>query len=161
MVGSSFVLTSGEVRRRIGVSQRQLTHWDETDLVFPSGRLAEGSGSRRLYTLRDLIKLKVIVRLRGAGIPLQRVRRAFDVLDQLPDEPAPLAELEILTDGRRIIVVRSDESLLDPVASQYVLKLSLVELVEELDVKESQDSPAAQVRAKSYKNGRNPQGILR
>ena len=41
---------------------------------------AQGSGSRRLYSYRDLIELKVIKALLDAGIKLESVRGAFDYL---------------------------------------------------------------------------------
>lgn len=79
-----------------------------------------------------MVKLKVIIRLRGAGVSLQKVRKALFVLEDLPDEPAPLAELEIIFDQSRVLVVRSDDSVLDLLAKQYVLRFSLADLVTEL-----------------------------
>ena len=132
MSGSPLLYTSGEVRRLVGVSQRQLTYWDESALVRPSGRIASGRGSRRLFTVLDVLQLKLICRLKEAGLPLQRVRRALLRLATLSDEVAPVAELEVLTDGQRILVRRSGEHLLDPLANQYVLRLPLADLLAEV-----------------------------
>jgi DNA-binding transcriptional MerR regulator len=44
----------------VGISYRQLDYWARTDLVTPSLAEARGSGSRRLYSYRDLLELKVI-----------------------------------------------------------------------------------------------------
>lgn len=126
------LFTSGEVQRLVGLTQRQLTYWDQSALVRPRGRAAQGSGSRRLYTLLDVLQLKLVRRLRETGMSLQRIRHALRYLADLPDEPAPLAELEVLTDGKRILVKRSDEQLLDPLAQQFVLRLPLADLLAEV-----------------------------
>lgn len=127
------LFTSGEVQSIVGLTQRQLGYWDDSSLARPHGRQAAGSGSRRLYTFFDVLQLKLIFRLRQAGLSLRRIRHALANLSDLVDEPAPLAELEIVSDGRRILVRRSDELVLDPVAKQFVLRLPLSELLLEID----------------------------
>ena len=127
------LFTSGEVHKIVGLTQRQLGYWDDSALVRPHGRVAQGSGSRRLYTLLDVIQLKLILRLRQAGFSLQKIRLALSNLSDLADEPAPLSELEVVTDGHRILIGRSNEQLLDPLARQYVLRLPLADLFAEID----------------------------
>ena len=135
------MFTSGEVQRLVEVSQQDLTYWDRSGLVQPTGRSAHGKGSRRLYTTMDVLQLKLVRRLRDAGLTLQRIRKALSLLKAMGDDPVPLAELEVLSDGRRIIVRRSDDVLLDPVASQYMLRLPLSLLLTEL----SQNTKGEQV----------------
>ena len=125
--------TSGEVQKIVGLTQRRLAYWDDPALVHPHGRPAQGSGSRRLYTLLDVVQLKLILRLRQAGLSLQRIRRALLSLSDLTDEPAPLAEFEVVTDGHRILIRISNEQLLDPLDRQYVLRLPLTDLLEEIE----------------------------
>ena len=127
------LFTSGEVQKIVGLTQRQLGYWDDPALARPHGRPAQGSGSRRLYTLLDVMRLKLILRLRQAGLSLQKIRRALLSLSNLADEPAPLAELEVVTDGRRILIRKSDDQLLDPLARQYVLRLPLADLLAEIE----------------------------
>ena len=127
------LFTSGEVRRIVGLTQRHLAYWDDPGLARPHGRTAQGRGSRRLYTLLDVVQLKLILRLRQAGLSLQKIRRALLNLSDLVDEPAPLSELEVITDGHRILIRRSNEQLLDPLARQYVLRLALADLLAEIE----------------------------
>lgn len=47
----------------VGITYRQLDYWARTDLVRPSLSDAKGSGSRRLYSYRDLLELKIIKQL--------------------------------------------------------------------------------------------------
>ncbi|MDZ7732428.1 MAG: MerR family transcriptional regulator [Acidimicrobiia bacterium] len=71
----------------VGITYRQLDYWARTDLVRPSLADARGSGSRRLYSYRDLLELKVIKNLLDAGIKLETVREAFTYLrDQLGED---------------------------------------------------------------------------
>ena len=44
----------------VGITYRQLDYWARTDLIRPSLADAPGSGSRRRYSYRDLLELKVI-----------------------------------------------------------------------------------------------------
>jgi DNA-binding transcriptional MerR regulator len=129
---SGEVFTSGDVRSLVGLTQRQLTYWDTSALVHPHGRSAQGRGSRRLYTILDVLQFKLIRRLREAGLSLQRIRRALVAMADLDDEPAPLAELEILTDGKMVLVRRSDDRVLDPLTQQFVLRLPLADLLAEV-----------------------------
>src|ERR1700689_1046096 len=54
-----------------GITYRQLDYWARTGLVEPSVRAAQGSGSQRLYSFRDILVLKVVKRLLDTGISLQ------------------------------------------------------------------------------------------
>ncbi len=127
------IFASGEVQKLVGLTQRQLAYLDISAVAHPHGRSAQGSGSRRLYTLLDVLQLKLIRRLRQAGLSLQKIRQALINLSDMADEPAPLTELEVVTDGERILIRRSDEQILDPLARQYVLRFLLVDLLAEIE----------------------------
>lgn len=132
MVTVSDLYTSKDVQRLVGITQRQLTYWDETRLVCPQGHAADGRGSRRLYTTLDVIQLKLIRRLQEVGMSLQKIRRAFDFITDLPDEAAPLAELEVISDGKGIFVRRSNETVVDTLSGQLLLRLPLADLLAEV-----------------------------
>ena len=151
------LFTSGEVQKIAGLTQRKLGYWDDPNLAHPHGRPAQGSGSRRLYTLLDVVQLKLILRLRQAGLSLQKIRRALLSLSDLVDEPAPLTELEAVTDGHRILIRRSNEQLLDPLARQYVLRLPLADLLAEI---EKQVASGPQDRVNQGVQGIGSVGVL-
>jgi hypothetical protein len=56
-----------------GITYKQLDYWARTGLVEPSVRAAQGSGTRRLYSFRDILALKVVKRLLDTGISLQQI----------------------------------------------------------------------------------------
>ena len=94
----------------VGITYRQLDYWARTDLVRPSLADANGSGSRRQYSYRDLLELKVVKSLLDAGIRLESVREAFTYLREHLGEDIVTANLVIRGSS---VLVRSDEEILD------------------------------------------------
>ncbi len=117
----------------VGITYRQLDYWARTDLIRPSLADAKGSGTRRKYSYRDLIELKLIKTLLDAGQKLERVRAAFDFLRDLGDD---LTAVQLVIAGDSVILVRDGE-LLDVVnryQGQGVLNfLALDGVVEQVD----------------------------
>jgi len=90
-----------------GISYRQLDYWARTDLIRPSGSDAAGSGSRRQYTYRDLLELKVIKKLIDAGIRLESVRDVFAYLRDHVD--TDISAAHIVIEGSSVILCDGDE----------------------------------------------------
>lgn len=89
-----------ETAKVVGISYRQLDHWARKGLVTPSVTPARGSGSQRRYSYQDLLELKVVKRLRDAGLSLQRIERAFRYIREHLNEHA--TELRIFSDGTNV-----------------------------------------------------------
>lgn len=117
-----------------GVSRMQLQHWDRTGIVRPSVKIGAGKGSRREYSFKDLVQLKVAKRLREEGISLQKIRKALEYLRKnFPDVKAPLAELRFLTNGVDLFVLTVDpQVILDALRGQFVFSFALGELIDGL-----------------------------
>lgn len=122
------------VREITGVSRMQLQHWDRTGILRPSIRIGAGKGSRREYSFKDLVQLKVAKRLRDEGISLQKIRKALEYLRKnFPDVKAPLAELRFLTNGTDIFVLTEDpQVILNALKEQFVFSFAFGELIEGL-----------------------------
>jgi DNA-binding transcriptional MerR regulator len=104
----------------VGITYRQLDYWARTDLVRPSLADAAGSGSRRRYSYRDLLELRVIKNLLDAGIKLESVREVFTYLRDHVDEDVASAHIVIngssvlLCDGDQLVdVVRKGQGVLN------------------------------------------------
>jgi DNA-binding transcriptional MerR regulator len=97
----------------VGITYRQLDYWARTDLIRPSLADARGSGSRRMYSYRNLLELKVVKSLLDAGIRLESVREAFEYLRENLGEDISAARLVI--DGTSCVLVRDDAELIDVV----------------------------------------------
>lgn len=95
----------------VGITYRQLDYWARTDLLRPELADASGSGSRRQYSYRDLLKLKMIKALLDSGLKLETVRRVFTYLRDELDEDVETANLVI--HGNTPVLARSGEELID------------------------------------------------
>ncbi len=94
--------TSNEVCEIIGVSRRQVQHWDKTGLIQP-GLRTKGGHSR--FTFQDLISFKTAKKLLDAGVSLHRIRRSISELRRiLPTVKRPLAELTLVATGEVVLV---------------------------------------------------------
>jgi DNA-binding transcriptional MerR regulator len=117
----------------VGITYRQLDYWARTNLVRPSMADAQGSGSRRAYSYRDLLELKVIKNLLDAGIRLESVREVFRYLrDNLGED---VTAVNLVISGNRSVLVRSGEEIIDLLRQgQGVLNiLPLAGVKEEVD----------------------------
>ena len=91
----------------VGITYRRLDYWARTDLVRPSGTDASGSGSRRRYTYRDLLELRIIKQLLDAGIRLESIRDVFAYLRDHIETDISAAHLVI--DGSSVVLCNGDE----------------------------------------------------
>ncbi len=116
----------------VGITYRQLDYWARTDLIRPSLSDASGSGSRRAYSYKDLLELRVIKTLIDAGIKLESVRDVFSYLRQHVSTDISSAHLVI--NGSSVVLAHGDE-LIDVLANgQGVLNvLSLAGVKNEVD----------------------------
>jgi len=104
---------SSEVIAVTRVSQRCLDHWAGLGLISPSNRRCKagskrrGRGSERLYCFDEILKIKIIAQLRGAGLSLQKIRKGLRSLRKRSERSEPQSEV-LVTDGRRFERRRAD-----------------------------------------------------
>jgi DNA-binding transcriptional MerR regulator len=105
----------------VGITYRQLDYWARTDLVLPSLVDAAGSGSRRRYSYRDLLELRMIKKLLDAGVRLETVRDVFAYLRR--EIEGDISSAHVVIDGSTVLLCEGDE-LIDVVRrGQGVLQL--------------------------------------
>ncbi len=113
----------------VGITYRQLDYWARTDLVRPSLADANGSGSRRQYSYRDLLELKVIKKLLDAGVRLESVRDVFSYLREQVN--ADIASAHIVINGSSVLLCEGDEWIDVVRKGQGVLQLLPVATVKQ------------------------------
>ena len=120
--------------RIVGVSLRQIQYWDEQGFIRPSVKLAEGRGTKRLYSFHDLICLKVVKDLAHHGLSLHKIRRCLRPLRAYAGGTAqPPESLKYLTDGEKLFMITSDrDKILNAMEHQFVLSLGIGNLMREL-----------------------------
>lgn len=72
----------GEVAEITGLSLRTIRHYEEVDLVPPSGRTA---GGFRLYTDSDIDRLRLVKHLKPLKFTLDETREIVEALDVVRD----------------------------------------------------------------------------
>ena len=91
------------VSRITGLTKRQLEYWDETDVIKPSVAERTGWGTPRLYSFRDLIKLKVAAAMRDAGKLPSNMRETMQALEAKGfDDPFVTIPFVLTHDGNRV-----------------------------------------------------------
>lgn len=127
----SFTVT--EVSRIVGASRRQLDYWNKTHLLSPSMEVISGKSSFRLYSVQDIIDIKIIVRLLRSSLSLQRIRASFRFIKERPEQ---LASSIILTDGKTIYLYQDDDFLVDTLKKgQIVSRIAVQDLIAEVQEK--------------------------
>ena len=115
-----------------GITYRQLDYWARTGLVEPSVRAAQGSGSARLYSFRDILVLKVVKRLLDTGISLQQIRAAVTHLRSRGTDD--LAKITLMSDGVSVYECTSSDEVVDLLqGGQGVFGIALGRIWQEVD----------------------------
>ena len=116
----------------VGITYRHLDYWARTDLIRPAITEAQGSGSRRHYSYRNLLELRMVKSLLDAGIKLEAIREVFDFLRSNSVDAITSAHLVI--SGTSVILCKGEE-LVDVVRKgQGVLNLlPLAQVKEQVD----------------------------
>src|SRR5438552_16593782 len=99
-----------QVCKIVGITYRQLDYWARTGLVRPSVMDANGSGTQRLYSYRDLVELKVIKQMLDAGISLQSARKAVESLREFDEG---LASVRVVIQGPNVVLAQSAAQVMD------------------------------------------------
>ncbi|MBW3083548.1 MerR family transcriptional regulator [Bifidobacterium phasiani] len=94
-----------------GITYRQLDYWARKQIVEPSITPSHGSGSRRLYSFKDVVILAVSKRLLDAGVNLQNVTAAIGFLSQRTVDQ--LADVTIMCDGQHVHECTTSDQMLD------------------------------------------------
>lgn len=124
---------SGTVAARAaGITYRQLDYWARTGLVEPSLRIADGSGSQRLYSFHDVLVLRLVKRLLDTGISLQQIRIAVNQLHESGIED--LAEITLMSDGASVYLCGTADEVIDLVnQGQGVFGIAVGKVLREVE----------------------------
>jgi DNA-binding transcriptional MerR regulator len=114
-----------EVVEIVGVTKRQLQHWDKTELVSPRQRTP---GGHARYTFQDLIALKTVKRLLDAGVSLQKIRGSVGRLRQiLPTIRRPLVELTLVASENVVLVIYEETAFEALTGQEWIIDVAALQ----------------------------------
>ena len=88
--------TIGELANEFDVTSRALRLYEESELLSP-----KREGTKRIYSERDRVRLRLILRGKRLGWSLAEIRESFDLYDSSHGEEAQLLLLLSKLDERR------------------------------------------------------------
>lgn len=107
-----------EVRRLLGVSERQLKSWEKQKFVSAAGS----------FTFSDILALRTLIALRNSKISAMQIRQALEALRaKLGDIHNPLTELRIYSQGKRLQVQFAGQKM-EPISGQLLLDFDEAEI---------------------------------
>jgi DNA-binding transcriptional MerR regulator len=105
--------TGPEVCKITGITYRQLDHWTTSNLIKASIRSLKGSGFHRIYSFQDIIQIKLVNKLREAGVSLQKIRLALTNMESVLGEDINISDVSIFSDGKSIYVISDNDQMID------------------------------------------------
>jgi len=85
-----------ELACEFDVTPRAIRFYEDEGLLTP-----RREGSRRIYSKRDYVRLKLVLRGKRLGLSLAQVREMFDLYDSAKDERPQLEKFLAALDARR------------------------------------------------------------
>jgi tetratricopeptide (TPR) repeat protein len=130
-----------EVRRRLGVSKRQLESWEKQNLLSSGGSAGDSFG------FSDILALRTLVGLRNSNVSAVQIRKAIHaVRKHLREVENPLTELKIYSHGKKIEVQFAGQKM-EPISGQLLLDFDAAEIAKLLSFPGRKEAASAASKA--------------
>ena len=96
----------GDLARELDVTPRAIRFYEDEGLLSP-----RRNGGRRVYSKRDYVRLKLILRGKRLGFSLAEVREMLELYDSAPDERPQLVKFVAALGARREQLERQREEI--------------------------------------------------
>jgi tetratricopeptide (TPR) repeat protein len=115
--------TRGDVLRIVGITPKQLNSWERLQLLDPPA----SAEPERVYSFRDLVRLRNVKQLTGQQVRAGRLRRALDALRQRWPEgiEGELGEMRLVPAAGGRVAVERGGACIEPVSGQFLLDFSV------------------------------------
>ncbi len=100
------IYSIGDLAREFDVTHRTIRFYEDRGLLSP-----KRVGSRRVYSKRDQVRLKLILRGKRLGFSLAEVREMLELYDSAPDERPQLEKFTAALAARREQLERRREEI--------------------------------------------------
>jgi len=106
--------TIGDLAREFAITTRTIRHYEEQGLLHPQRK-----GAARIFSSRDRGRLKLALRAKRVGFPLNEIRELFELFDMGRSKVEQLPQFLDRLERRRAILERQREDvtvMLDEIA---------------------------------------------
>lgn len=100
---ASRVYSTVEIAQATGFTIKQLDYWATTGLLVPSGQQSQGPGTRKRYTVDNLVQLQFIRQLKSYGWSTRKIGQAIKTLREVMKVPDPL-KYAVLIHGKSTLI---------------------------------------------------------
>jgi len=100
------IYSIGDLAREFDVTHRTIRFYEDRGLLSP-----KRIGSRRVYSKRDQVRLRLILRGKRLGFSLAEVREMLELYDSAPDERPQLEKFAAALAARREQLERQREEI--------------------------------------------------
>jgi len=102
----SAVYSISDLAREFAVTTRTIRHYEEQGLLSP-----KREGAVRVFSNRDRVRLKLALRGKRLGFPLNEIRELFQLYDLAKDEKGQLMEFLAKLEKRRATLEQQREDI--------------------------------------------------
>ena len=128
-----------ELAREFDVTPRAIRFYEDEGLLNP-----RREGSRRVYSKRDFVRLKLVLRGKRLGLSLAQVREMFDLYDSAKDERPQLEKFLAALAARREQLERQRGEIEEELAEIRTFELQSRKLLAEQAGSRALGRPARQ-----------------
>lgn len=118
--------TIGDLASEFDVTPRAIRFYEDEGLLAP-----RREGSRRVYSKRDYVRLKLVLRGKRLGLTLAQVREMFDLYDSAKDERPQLERFLAALEARREQLERQRAEIDEELAEIRAFELQSQKLLDE------------------------------
>ncbi len=87
------MFTIGDLAKELDISTRTIRYYEERGLLTPQ---RTERAQQRLYSPRDRVRLKLLLRARGLGFALDDIKELFEIYDATHDERRQETRLRLM-----------------------------------------------------------------
>jgi tetratricopeptide (TPR) repeat protein len=114
--------TRNDVLRIVGITPKQLSAWERMRLVEPP----VSETQEKVYSFRDLVRLRNVKQLTGQQVPAGRLRQALEAVRRIwpagsDTEPR---EMRLVPVAGKRVAVQCEGACIEPVSGQFLLDFS-------------------------------------
>jgi DNA-binding transcriptional MerR regulator len=120
------IYTIGDLAREFDVTARAIRFYEDEGLLTP-----RREGSRRVYSKRDYVRLKLVLRGKRLGLTLAQVREMFELYDSAKGERAQLEKFLAALQARREQLERQRTEIDEELAEIRAFELQSKKLLDE------------------------------